>query len=68
MFLFLDEENYSPDIEKEKALADLFTEYAEYCKLCKYNACSRKTFGERLKNLGYSVTRKSHGNIVKIKK
>jgi putative DNA primase/helicase len=68
VFLFLDEENYEPDTEKEKSLADLFNLYAEYCKVCKYMACSRKTFADRLRNLGYTIVRRGHGNIVKIKK
>jgi putative DNA primase/helicase len=66
VYLFLDEENFAPDNMKEKSLADLFSRYNEYCKSCNYKACSRRTFSERIRMLGYSVVRRSHGNMVGI--
>jgi len=68
VFMFLDEENYVLCTEKIKALSDLYNEYIEYCKACNYKACSRRTFGERLRGLNFSVIRKNHGNVVGIRK
>ena len=68
VFMFLDEENWVKSHEKSKMLADIFTNYVEYCQACGYKACSRKTFAERLRGLNYSVTRKSQGNMVGIAK
>ena len=68
VYLFLDEENYEKDSIKEKSLTDLFNQYNEYCKNCNYKACSRKTFSDRIRSLGYSVIRRTHGNMVGIRK
>ena len=66
--MFLDEENYTQDIHKEKPLADLYNLYKEYCIVCGYKGCSRKTFGERLRSLKYSVIRRSQGFMVGVVK
>ena len=68
VFLFLDEENYTHDLHKEKPMADIYKLYKEYCDACGYKGCSRKTFGERLRSLKYTVTRKSQGFMVGIAK
>ena len=68
VFMFLDEENYTPDHQKEKLMLDIYKLYKEYCEVCGYRACSLKTFGERLRALEYNVTRKSQGNMVGITK
>lgn len=68
VFLFLDEENYTHDLHKEKPMADIYKLYKEYCDACGYKGCSRKTFGERLRALNYSVIRRSQGNMVGIAK
>jgi putative DNA primase/helicase len=68
VFLFLDEENYTQDLHKEKPLAEIYKLYKEYCDVCGYKGCSRKTFAERLRSLKYIVTRRSQGNMVGISK
>lgn len=68
VYMFLDEENYTQDIHKEKPLADLYNLYKEYCNVCGYKGCSRKTFGERLRSLKYSVIRRSQGFMVGVVK
>jgi len=68
VYMFLDEENYTQDIHKEKPLADLYNLYKEYCIVCGYKGCSRKTFGERLRSLKYSVIRRSQGFMVGVVK
>ena len=68
VYMFLDEENYTQDIHKEKPLADLYNLYKEYCDVCGYKGCSRKTFGERLRSLKFSVTRRSQGFMVGVTK
>lgn len=68
VYLFLDEENYVSDPVKEKSLSDMFNQYNEYCKACNYKACSRRTFAERLRTLGLSTTRRSHGTMVGVRK
>lgn len=68
VYLFLDEENYVGDPAKETSLTELYNQYNEYCKGCNYKACSRRTFAERLRTLGYKVIRRSHGNMVGVRK
>jgi putative DNA primase/helicase len=68
VFLFLDEENYTHDLHKEKLMGDLYSLYKEYCNACGYKCCSRNTFGERLRSLKYTVTRKSQGYMDRIAK
>ena len=68
VYMFLDEENYTQDIHKEKPLADLYNLYKDYCIVCGYKGCSRKTFGERLRSLKYSVIRRSQGFMVGVVK
>ena len=68
VFLFLDEENYTQDLRKEKPMAEIYKFYKEYCEACGYKGCSRKTFGDRLRALNYSVIRRSQGNMVGIAK
>jgi putative DNA primase/helicase len=68
VFMFLEEENYAHDTKKEKPLADLYNFYKEYCSVCGFKGCSRKTFADRLRSLKYSVIRKSQGNMVGVSK
>lgn len=68
VFLFLEEENFTHDIKKEKPLADLYNLYKEYCSACGFKGCSRKTFAERLRSLKYSVIRRSQGYMVGVAK
>ena len=68
VFMFLEEENFTHDTKKEKPLADLYNLYKEYCSVCGFKGCSRKTFADRLRSLKYSVIRKSQGNMVGVSK
>jgi putative DNA primase/helicase len=68
VFLFLDEEGYVADIEEEVSLNEVYSNYIGYCKTGLYKAVSRRQFAERLRKLDFSMTRRSHGNVVGIKK
>lgn len=62
--LFLDDENYQTSIEDFIQFKDLFFSYKTFCVDSGYHACSKKTFGERLRNLGYEIQKKNYGLVV----
>ena len=49
-------------------LQDFFYSYKCYCSENGYKLCSKKTFGERLKNISFTIERKSYGMAVYAKK
>ena len=66
--LFLDDNEFVASTDKEIALKELYTGYKNYCSDSGFKQASVKTFSERIRNLGYDVTRKSGGNVVGIMK
>ena len=66
--IFLNDEGYVKDINKEISLKGLYTDYKIYCNNSGYKPCSLKVFSERLRNIGFILTRKSSGNVVDAEK
>lgn len=66
--LFLEEDNYIKDVNEFIPLKDLYRSYKGYCNDNGHHYCSNKTFGERLKNLGYNKEKKNYGLVVFVKK
>lgn len=66
--LFLDEEGYRPSITEEQTRKALLSEYRNYCIDNGYRPCSDKSFGKRLKALGYEQDKKNIGKVVFIEK
>jgi putative DNA primase/helicase len=66
--LFLEDGGYRPSANESKYLKELFLDYRSYCTENGYRQCSTKTFSERLRNAGYTMQRKTSGNVVFIQK
>ena len=64
--LFIDDAMFEPSLDDFKPLKDLFGAYRMFCQHGNYTACSERTFSDRLRVLGYQVTRKSLGRVVGI--
>ena len=62
--IFLNDEGYVKDINKEISLKRLYADYKDYCINSGYKQCSLKVFSERLRNIGFILTRKNSGNVV----
>jgi len=62
--LFMDEMNYQPDSEKYIFLKKLYSEYKEFCKDDGYHSLGNRNFSRRLKSIGFTIERKSAGNVV----
>ena len=65
--MFLEDENYTADPSQKCIVKGVYESYSNYCKLYGYSACSLKTFTERLRGLGISVSRTSSGNVAGLK-
>jgi putative DNA primase/helicase len=66
--LFLDDGHYLKSVDECLPLQDIYYSYRCYCSESGYKACSKKTFGERLKNISFTIERKSYGMAVYAKK
>jgi len=66
--LYIDDGNFEPSMDDTIPLKDMFSRYREFCKDSNYNSCSIKSFSDRLKNIGFTTTRKSSGRYVGIRK
>lgn len=66
--MFLSEENYTVSLTQVRPLKELFGEYRSYCIDSGFKSCSRRTFSDRLRNVGYETERKNHGTVVNIEK
>ena len=66
--LYIEDGNFEPSKDDTIALKDLFRWYKEFCKDSNYNCCSIRSFSDRLKNIGFTTTRKSSGRSVGIRK
>ncbi len=62
--LFLNDEGYVKDVNKEISLKKLYADYKDYCINSGYKQCSLKIFSERLRSTGFILTRKNSGNVV----
>lgn len=62
--VFLNEEGYEPTVSGEMKLQTLFNSYRAYCMENGFKHCSQKTFGERTRNVGFTITRKNYGRVI----
>ncbi|QEC70256.1 DNA primase [Panacibacter ginsenosidivorans] len=65
--LFLQDDNYEKS-DLEFSMTLLYDHYKAYCADSGYKSCSKRKFGERLRNLNYEIVKKNYGMAVKIKK
>ncbi|MFI5150920.1 MAG: phage/plasmid primase, P4 family [Bacteroidia bacterium] len=66
--MFLLEEGYSRSQVQQRPLKDLYSEYKSYCQDGGYNKCSLRTVSERLRNMGFQMTRRSMGMYIDVEK
>ena len=66
--MFLDEEGYEKSIDVYEEFKTIFSLYRYYCSESGYRSVSKKTFSERLKNIGIETVRKNQGIVVYLKK
>jgi putative DNA primase/helicase len=64
--LFMDESNYrkSDDPKKRETLQNLYFDYKNFCDDNNYKACAKRTFKDRLINLGYFVKKMTAHTVV----
>jgi putative DNA primase/helicase len=67
-FLYMDEKGYTAGEDEKIDGQDLHHDYQEYCKNSGYKPCARKTFDDRLRNMGYNIIRRNQGMVVKYSK
>jgi putative DNA primase/helicase len=65
VYLYMDEKGYEIGEDKKIDVYLLHHDYQEYCKNSGYRACARKTFNDRLRNLGYTIVRHSAGMVLR---
>jgi putative DNA primase/helicase len=66
--MFLNENEYKISATNEIPLKEIFSDYRSYCIEGGFRACSRRTFADRLRNIGYETTRKGYGMAVNAEK
>ncbi len=66
--MFLNETEYKISATNEIPLKEIFSDYRSYCIEGGFRACSRRTFADRLRNIGYETTRKAYGMAVNAEK
>jgi len=66
--MFLADEGFEKCTSEYKEFKELFAMYRIYCNESGYHSCSKKTFGERLRNAGFVVEKKNYGLIIYLKK
>jgi putative DNA primase/helicase len=66
--MFLQDEGFEKSIAATIDFKDLFGQYRSYCNESGYHSCSKKTFGDRLRNTGFVIERKMHGMVVFVQK
>ncbi len=66
--MFLTDEGYIKCTTGHTEFKVLFGYYREYCNESGYRFCSKKTFGERLRNAGFDVEKRNFGMVVYVKK
>ncbi|HWJ26764.1 MAG TPA: primase-like DNA-binding domain-containing protein, partial [Flavisolibacter sp.] len=66
--MFIDDEGYCKDMNHEIALKTIYEHYRLYCNETGSKASPSKTFGERLRKLGFEMIRKNKGFFVYVSK
>ena len=66
--MFLDEEGYEKSIDVYEEFKTIFSLYRYYCSESGYRSVSKRTFSDRLKNIGIETEKKNFGIVVYLKK
>ncbi len=66
--LFLTDEGFAKHSDDFMEFKELFNYYRNYCSDSGYHACSKRTFAERLRNVGFMTERRNYGLVIFVKK
>ena len=66
--LFLTDEGYARHNDDYMEFKEFFGYYRTYCTESGYHACSKRTFAERLRNVGFMTERRNYGLVIFVKK
>lgn len=61
---FIEEMQLVPSSTDHKPLKDLYATYKEHCRESGYNACSNRTFSDRIRHAGFTIEKRNYGRIV----
>lgn len=54
---YLEEYGLQPSVDAHKPLKDIYTAYTAHCKESGSHPCALRTFAERMRNMGFTITR-----------
>ncbi|HRO40796.1 MAG TPA: phage/plasmid primase, P4 family [Flavobacteriales bacterium] len=61
---YLEEHGLQPSVDAHKPLKDIYTAYTVHCKESGSHPCALRTFAERMRNAGYTITRSNGVRLV----
>jgi len=61
---FIEEENLVPSTIEHTPLKDIYQRYRTHCNESGLHPCSSRTFGDRLRGAGFTITKQNLGRIV----
>ncbi len=61
---YLEEHGLQPSVDAHKPLKDIYTAYVTHCKESGSHPCALRTFAERMRNTGYTITRSNGVRLV----
>ena len=61
---YLEEHGLQPSVDAHKPLKDIYTAYTVHCKESGSHPCALRTFAERMRNTGYTITRSNGVRLV----
>lgn len=61
---YLEEHGLQPSADAHKPLKDIYTAYTVHCKESGSHPCALRTFAERMRNTGYTITRSNGVRLV----
>lgn len=66
--MFLEEEEYGKSIDKVQPFKNIYAAYKSFCTENNYIPVSPRTFSQRLRNDGFTITRRNQGNVILMEK
>lgn len=61
---YLEEHGLQPSVDAHKPLKDIYTAYTAHCKEGGSHPCALRTFAERMRNTGFTITRSNGVRLV----
>ncbi|MCL4283401.1 MAG: hypothetical protein KJZ58_14210 [Flavobacteriales bacterium] len=61
---YLEEHGLQPSVDAHKPLKDIYTAYTVHCRESGSHPCALRTFAERMRNMGFTITRSNGIRLV----